>query len=120
MTLPSDTSSLSSNTATQLVSSAALETVRLLISGWVQGVGFRFALREQALLLGVCGWCRNLPDGRVETMFQGTDKAVSKLTQWCHEGPSQANVTSVSLEIINLQANPHVWDGPDHGFDIRF
>ncbi|MBY0449509.1 MAG: acylphosphatase [Cyanobacteria bacterium] len=119
MTLPSDTTSFSSNSATQLVS-PSLETVRLIISGWVQGVGFRFALREQALLLGVCGWCRNLPDGRVETMFQGTDKAVSKLTQWCHQGPGQANVTSVSLEIINLQANPHAWDGPDHGFEIRF
>lgn len=65
------------------------------LSGRVQGVWFRDSMRRQATSLGLAGWVRNLPDGRVEAAFEGEKQAVEKLSQWCHEGPPGARVTDV-------------------------
>jgi acylphosphatase len=67
----------------------------LLIKGRVQGVWFRGACAEQARLLGVTGWARNLPDGRVEVVAEGDAEAVERLVRWCHQGPPAARVAAV-------------------------
>lgn len=69
--------------------------VRVLITGRVQGVFFRESARREAERLGVSGWVRNLPDGRVEALFEGPPPAVGELVQWCHHGPDGALVEGV-------------------------
>lgn len=66
-----------------------------LVSGRVQGVAFRAATRRQALALGVTGWARNLPDGRVEVLACGEAEQVEKLCGWLWRGPPLAYVTDV-------------------------
>jgi acylphosphatase len=66
-----------------------------LVSGQVQGVAFRAAARRQALALGVTGWARNLPDGRVEVLACGEADQVEKLCGWLWRGPPLAHVTDV-------------------------
>jgi len=70
---------------------------RLLISGRVQGVGFRWSCKRVADSLGLSGWCRNLPDGRVEAVFEGEPKAVGQAVAWARGGPPAAIVTSVDV-----------------------
>lgn len=69
--------------------------VRILVSGHVQGVFFRESTRRQAEALGVAGWVRNLPDGRVEALFEGSGPRVEELVLWCHRGPPAARVEAV-------------------------
>ncbi len=68
------------------------------VSGRVQGVFFRAATAEEAHRLGVAGWVRNLPDGRVEAVFEGEESAVDAAVAWCRRGPERAAVTSVVVE----------------------
>jgi acylphosphatase len=70
---------------------------RLLISGRVQGIGFRWSCRRAAEAAGVSGWCRNLPDGRVEAALEGEVEAVERMVTWCRKGPSRALVTDVDV-----------------------
>ncbi len=70
---------------------------RVLIKGRVQGVGFRWSCRRMAEAQGLAGWCRNLPDGRVEACFEGDPAAMAAALAWCREGPSSAIVTSVDV-----------------------
>lgn len=72
--------------------------VHLLISGHVQGVFFRQSTQNQARRLGLSGWVRNLPDGRVEAKVWGDAEAVNALARWCQTGPANALVTDVSVE----------------------
>jgi acylphosphatase len=71
--------------------------VRMLISGRVQGVCFRAYTREEACRLGLKGWVRNLPDGRVEVLAQGDPAKVGVLESWCHQGPPHARVWQVEV-----------------------
>ena len=68
---------------------------RLLIKGRVQGVGFRWALQDEALRLGLNGWVRNLRDGRVEALVYGDNLSVETLTAWAYRGPPMAYVEEV-------------------------
>lgn len=68
---------------------------RVLVSGHVQGVWFRQSCQEQAIHVGVTGWVRNLPDGRVEACFEGAGPAVDRMVRWCHHGPPRARVRAV-------------------------
>lgn len=68
------------------------------VSGIVQGVGYRFATLDAANQLGVSGWVRNLPDDRVEAVFEGTKAAVEEMIHWCYEGPPGAVVKNVAVE----------------------
>lgn len=69
----------------------------VFISGRVQGVNFRAYMRDRAREAGVEGWVRNLSDGRVEAIFEGTRSAVQKLVSWCYSGPTHAEVSRVDL-----------------------
>ncbi|WP_210481448.1 acylphosphatase [Naasia sp. SYSU D00948] len=70
---------------------------RALVSGRVQGVGFRYSCIEEARRIGVAGWVRNLADGRVEAHLEGEAAAVDALVSWLHEGPPFARVDSVEV-----------------------
>ena len=67
---------------------------RVVVEGRVQGVGFRMACARRAEAAGVGGMVRNLPDGRVEAVFEGPPASVDALVVWCERGPSYAHVTS--------------------------
>lgn len=69
----------------------------VLIEGRVQGVSFRAYTRDKARAAGVEGWVRNLPDGRVEAVFEGTRPAVQRLVTWCYSGPTGASVERVEV-----------------------
>jgi acylphosphatase len=84
---------------------------RVLISGRVQGVFFRDTCRRMAERHGVSGWVRNLPDGSVEAVFEGSAEEVCRLVEWSHHGPRSAVV-----EDVHVRAEP-----PEgiSGFQIR-
>lgn len=69
----------------------------VFVSGMVQGVFFRHRAREKADARGVAGWVRNLPDGRVEAVFEGPEGAVKDLVSWCRTGPDWARVDDVEV-----------------------
>jgi len=71
---------------------------RVLVSGRVQGVFFRDTCRRVAEQHGVAGWVRNLPDGRVEAVFEGPADQVRRLVEWAHAGPRMAVVDQVAVE----------------------
>ncbi|MEM3730228.1 MAG: acylphosphatase [Candidatus Bathyarchaeia archaeon] len=73
----------------------------VFVSGRVQGVFFRSEVKYEAKLRGVRGWVRNLPDGRVEAVFEGDEEKVKELIDFCRRGPPGAKVTSVNV----------VWEG---------
>ncbi len=79
---------------------AKAKTVRahVWISGRVQGVFFRGSTEETASGLGLTGWVRNLPDGRVEAVFEGPEAEVEKAVAWCRRGPGPARVEHVELQ----------------------
>jgi acylphosphatase len=68
---------------------------RVIVSGRVQGVGYRDATARQARARGVAGWVRNRPDGTVEAVFEGGPEAVAALVAWCEQGPRMALVERV-------------------------
>ncbi|MDZ8110135.1 MAG: acylphosphatase [Nostoc sp. DedQUE12a] len=70
----------------------------VFISGRVQGVGYRYATVETASQLGLTGWVRNLPDSRVEAVFEGAREIVDEMVRWCHSGPPAAVVKEVKVE----------------------
>ena len=69
---------------------------RFVISGRVQGVGFRWYTKDIAMLEGVTGWVRNLPDGRVEALVEGDAEAVTRVERRLHQGPPGARVQTVN------------------------
>ena len=75
-----------------------MERRHVLIYGFVQGVGFRFAVERAANARGVSGWVRNRPDGTVEAVFEGEAEDVDALVDFCHEGPRGADVRRVELK----------------------
>ncbi len=71
----------------------------MIVSGWVQGVGFRWATTERARSRRIAGYVRNLPDGTVEAVFEGEPDAVDALIAWCGRGPTGARVDDVKVEL---------------------
>ena len=79
------------------------KTFHAHVSGRVQGVCFRMYTQQQARLLGISGWVKNLPDGRVEVMASGDEKQLGTLQNWLKKGPELAKVLSVDTKYIELQ-----------------
>jgi acylphosphatase len=72
--------------------------VHVFVSGRVQGVFFRAETADMADRLGLAGWVRNLPDGRVEALFEGEKEDVEKALDFCRRGPSGARVQNLDLK----------------------
>lgn len=84
----------------------------LMVEGHVQGVSYRAYTERQASELGLQGYVRNLPDGRVEVVAEGPAKALDELEEWCWQGPPAAKVSAVRTET-------HPASGGFSGFVIR-
>jgi acylphosphatase len=74
-----------------------VERRRIVVHGFVQGVGFRFAVERAALSRGVAGWIRNNADGTVEAVFEGRREDVETLIDFCRRGPRGAEVERVDV-----------------------
>jgi len=90
-----------------------MKRARVLVKGRVQGVFFRAHTRTAALGFQVNGWVRNLPDGRVEALFEGRRPEVDAMIDWCRRGPSHAIVEH--LEVVE---EPYTGEFAD--FSIRY
>jgi len=88
-----------------------VKRVHATIAGRVQGVFFRASCAEAARRRDLSGWVRNLPDGRVEAVFQGPDADVDALVDWCRIGPPRATVESVETVEEPLSG--------ENGFHVR-
>ncbi|MCS7216104.1 MAG: acylphosphatase [Candidatus Bipolaricaulota bacterium] len=89
-----------------------MKRVHLFVSGRVQGVFFRAHTRDLAQRLGLTGFVRNLPDGRVEVVAEGPEEKLQELVAFCHRGPPLAHVTGVEVR----------WEEPTgefRGFSVR-
>ena len=89
-----------------------MATQRLRISGRVQGVGFRYALQDEAERLGLAGWVRNRSDGSVEALAQGSPQALEALAAWARRGPPAARVTGLQVEAVPEESGTA-------GFELR-
>jgi len=78
----------------------------------VQGVFFRDSTRRRAEGLDLAGWVKNLPDGRVEAVFEGPSEKVRQMLRWCEEGPRHASVEDVDTDFENA-------GGDLDGFEVR-
>jgi len=89
-----------------------ISRAHLHISGRVQGVFFRATTRDTAIELGLTGWVKNLPDGRVEAVFEGDKERIEEAIEWCRKGPSYAQVSDVKVR----------WENPtgESGFEVRY
>jgi acylphosphatase len=74
-----------------------MERAQLLVTGRVQGVWYRASTRDKASSLGLAGWVRNLRDGRVEIVAEGSREDLDALVRWAHEGPPSAQVADVAV-----------------------
>jgi acylphosphatase len=72
-------------------------SAHVYVSGYVQGVFFRVSTARRARALRLGGWVRNLPDGRVEALFQGEEDAVRSMVEWCRIGPPHATVEALDV-----------------------
>ncbi len=72
--------------------------VKLTVNGMVQGVGFRWFIKQKANKLGLYGYVRNLVDGSVEIEAEGTEEKINELMQYAKVGPSFSRVSQVSVE----------------------
>ena len=70
----------------------------MFISGFVQGVGFRYFVKDNARKLGITGWTRNTTNNRVEVMLQGNKQNIKQLITLCHKGPFLAEVKEITVE----------------------
>ena len=71
----------------------------VVVGGLVHGVFFRDFVRERAVSLGVTGWVRNTPDGKVEAVFEGKAHAVSEMVESCRQGPPRASVEKFDVRM---------------------
>ncbi len=92
---------------------ASKRRVHVFIEGRVQGVFFRQYMKEAAQKEKVTGWVRNLPDGRVEAVFEGDDHAVRKMIEWCHKGSPASRVDEVEV-------HDETYTGSFNSFSIKY
>lgn len=83
----------------------------VFVEGRVQGVFFRWETRDNAKSRGISGWVRNLADGRVEAVFEGSRDNVEAMIGWAKQGPQMAKVSEIDVS----------WESPEglNGFEVR-
>ena len=74
-----------------------MKRVHVFVTGRVQGVFYRSTCAAAARQLGLAGFVRNLPDGRVEAAFEGPDADVDRMVAWCRHGPELARVDAIEV-----------------------
>ncbi len=74
-----------------------MSTFHIIVSGKVQGVFFRVNARNKASELGLTGWVKNTPEGKVEIVATGNDQSLFHFTEWCKRGPEKAEVADVAI-----------------------
>lgn len=84
-----------------------ITTLRLVIAGRVQGVGFRAFMVREASTLGLKGWVRNCADGTVEAVVSGADDKVKLMVGKCTRGPTAALVTHIDMESVPAPSETH-------------
>jgi acylphosphatase len=89
-------------------------TRRLRITGRVQGVGYRYALRDEAERRGLSGWVRNRLDGSVEALVQGAPQPVEELIAWARHGPPASRVDDLRVDVAEGSDNR-----PYNGFALH-
>ncbi|MBI4710129.1 MAG: acylphosphatase [Nitrospirae bacterium] len=87
--------------------------VHLRIRGFVQGVFFRAGTRDMARGLGLTGWVRNMPDGSVEAVFEGTEDRLKTAVAWCHKGPPGARVSNIDEKWLG-------YTGEFSSFEVKY
>jgi len=87
--------------------------VHVIVSGLVQGIGFRSSVRNEAAMTGVKGYVKNRNDGKVEAVFEGEESNVLNMAEFCRHGPSGASVDDVEV-------NMEEYTGEFNSFDIRY
>jgi len=83
--------------------------IRCYVSGRVQGVFYRASTQEQAEILGIVGYAKNLPDRRVEVLACGTENALQALQAWLWQGPRHAEVTEIMCESVDPNPYPQLF-----------
>ncbi len=83
-----------------------MEARRLLISGRVQGVGFRYGMVLAAQRLAISGWVRNRRAGQVEALIVGDSAAIAAMLAWAHCGPPGASIEHVAVEFAETSELP--------------
>ena len=89
-----------------------MKTIHIIVTGRVQGVGFRYFTVRCANNLGLRGWVRNLPDGGVEAVIQGQDDSIEQMIELLQKGPRASIVTDLKIEEIEQEEFS--------GFTMRF
>ncbi|MCY7282287.1 MAG: acylphosphatase [Cyanobacteria bacterium CAN_BIN43] len=82
----------------QLSSPSSQVRAHVFVSGKVQGVGYRASTWDMAALLHLNGWVRNLHDGRIEAIFEGSPDTIEEMIRWCHQGSPAAQINQVTVE----------------------
>ncbi|MEO0292972.1 MAG: acylphosphatase [candidate division WOR-3 bacterium] len=90
-----------------------MQRLHIWVSGIVQGVGFRYFTIRQAREIGISGWVRNLPDGRVEIVAEGESWRLKEFLENIKVGPSHATVTKVEVREEEYKKE-------FEGFEVRF
>jgi acylphosphatase len=80
-----------------------MKTVRMIITGRVQGVFFRASAKDMADRYGVQGWVKNLPDRNVEIAATASEKTLQQFIEWCKQGPPRAIINNVIIEEVGLE-----------------
>jgi acylphosphatase len=93
----------------------AMSRLHVWVKGLVQGVFFRDSTRHEAERLGLDGWVRNLPDGRVEAVFQGDRDSCEKALAFVRRGPRSARVDKVDLRWEDEEEEEDIT-----GFEVRY
>lgn len=87
--------------------------VHIFVQGMVQGVFFRVRTRQKAKVLGVTGWVKNLPDGRVEAVFESEKEKIEQIIEWIKKGPLFSRVDDVKVDFEEYK-------GEFESFEIRY
>ena len=90
-----------------------MKRANIFISGRVHGVGFRYSTKRAAQKHSIKGWVKNLSDGRVEIIAEGSEQDMKEFLAWCNKGPMWSKVTDVEVEEEKAS-------GEFSGFEIEF